>query len=112
MNDEQIMDELAELLNTRRWCYYIPLTAFVEDRGFRVSVVIEDVDGHYPTGDLDWKARDHKEPWFWGMTYHEAEQTAAEQNAKLGYSERDIVEIINSSILKSFKRRRTRKANP
>ena len=90
--------KLDELMATRRWCYHIPKEAgFVEGHGWRVSIVIEGVEGHYPTGDLEFGKPHHKEPWFWGDTYEDAEQVAAEANMKLGYSESDIVKIITSS---------------
>ena len=98
MTEDQ--DRVGWLLANRRWCYFIPLDGFIEGRGWRVSVVIEGETGHYPTGDLDHEMRDHREPWFWGMTYHDAEQTAAETNAiRLALSEADIVEILRSAKL-------------
>jgi hypothetical protein len=102
--------ELTKLLDERRWAYFIPTDAFVKGRGFRVSIVIEGVSGHFPTGDLESLATkpDHKEPWFWGMTYAEAEQEAAEQNAKLGHDEKAIWQIVASSMFAN-ERKRTKK---
>jgi hypothetical protein len=84
---------IEELFNTRRWCYFIPRGGFVEGKGFRVSVIFENERGHFPTGG------DGKEPWFWGMTYEEAEEVAAQQNdAKLGLSTTDVWEIVASTL--------------
>lgn len=99
MTDDQ--ERLGQLLANRRWCYFVPTDGFIEGKGFRVSVVIEGEDGHYPTGDLDTYAtnRNHKEPWFWGMTYREAEQVCAERNADtLKLSEADVAKIVMSSM--------------
>jgi hypothetical protein len=82
----------AELLATRRWAYFIPPDAFVPGKGFRVSVVIEGERGHFPTGTMS------DPPWFWGMTYQEAEQKAAEVNAyDLRLDEKTIVDITKSA---------------
>lgn len=93
------MPTLDELFQ-RRWCYFIPLDGFVPGKGFRVSVVFENEPSHYQTGG------DGKEPWFWGMTYEEAEEVAAKQNeTKLGLSARDVWDIISSSMGKSWPER-------
>lgn len=87
------MPTVEELFNTRRWCYYIPRSGFVEGRGYRVSIVFEGETGHYPTGG------DGKEPWFWGDTYEEAEEAAARQNSdQLGLSATDIATIVKSAM--------------
>lgn len=97
--------DLDELLNIRRWIYYIPLDAFIEGYGFRVSIVIEGERGHFPTGDWPYIAKKgHRMPWFWGMTYEEAEQIAAEQNDKLGYDAATVWKILSSSVLPAGKR--------
>lgn len=86
------MPTLDELFQ-RRWCYFIPPDGFVKGKGFRVSIVFENESGHYPTGG------DGKDPWFWGMTYEEAEETAAEQNeTKLGLTASDVWHIVASSM--------------
>ena len=92
-------DRIAQLLADRRWCYWIPPGGFIEGHGFRVSVVIENELGHYPTGDLDFdKPATHVQPWFWGMTYSEAEHVAAETNAnRLQLDEATIVKILRSA---------------
>lgn len=83
---------LDELFATRRWCYFIPRSAFVPRKGFRVSIVFENDSGHYPTGG------DGIEPWFWGMTFEEAEETAAFENEKLGLTSTAVWEIVSSSM--------------
>ncbi len=94
-----------QLLNERRFVYYIsPIGAFVPGKGFRVAIVIEGEPGYTLTGGGDSKSPDYKEPWYWGMTYKEAEQIAAEMNAKLGYTEREVWQIVNSSMFPKGKR--------
>lgn len=85
--------DLDELFANHRWCYFIPLNAFVEGKGWRVSIVFENVAGHFPTGG------NGVEPWFWGSTYEEAEETAALQNeSKLQLSASDVWKIVASSM--------------
>jgi hypothetical protein len=91
-------EDISELLATHRWAYYIPETAFVPGRGFRVSIIVEGHDGHWPTGDLNFKAPNHVEPWFWGMEYRDAEHEAATQNAARGLSEQDVFDIYMSTV--------------
>lgn len=85
--------DLDELFAMRRWCYFIPLTAFIEGKGWRVSIVFEGIAGHFPTGG------NGVEPWFWGDTYEEAEEAAALQNeSKLQLSATDVWKIVASSM--------------
>lgn len=86
-------------LNGKRFCYFIPADGYVEDGGFRVSVVFENEPGHSPTG--TWPYHGHfgeKMPWFWGETYEIAKTTAREENKKLGLSDQDVRDIITSSM--------------
>ena len=52
-------------LHGKKWVYYVDLTApdpnktTGEPRGYRVSIVVENEPGHYPTGGGD------KSPWYW-----------------------------------------------
>lgn len=105
-------DDLTELMNTRRWCYYIPDNGFVPGKGYRVSVVIEGEWGHFPTGDLNWKASNHVEPWFWGTTYKEAEEFCAEQNQRLGIDVVEVWKIVCSSTVKQAPGRKPQKGIP
>lgn len=109
MSPLKIDENLDELLATRRWCYVIPRESFVEGRGWRVSIAIEGVEGHFPTGDLDFGAVHHKEPWFWGGpedSYEIAEQLCAEQNQKLGIDVSDVYKIVMSTFRGSGRRGR------
>lgn len=96
-------ETFAELIATRRWCYTIPTTGFVPGRGWRVSVAIENVEGHWPTGDLNFNdTANHVEPWFWGDvndSYAVAEQTCAEQNQKIGLEVDEVWAIVSSTVL-------------
>ena len=93
--------QVSKLLSTRRWCYWIPADAYVEGRGFRVSVVFEYEAGHYPTGDDAFLAGDFtkKKPWFWGETYEEAKKVAEDMNReRLGLSAREAADIVTTSL--------------
>ena len=95
-------NRLAQLLETRRWCYVIPIEGFVKGHGYRVSIAIEKEQGHYPTGDLRTLDGDYSGgatmPWFWGMTYDEACAICVEQNAKLGYTPQEAFKIVASTM--------------
>ena len=114
---------LEGLLNTKRWCYTIPeATGFIAGRGWRVSIAIEGIEGHYPTGDLNFDdTANHVEPWFWGGPedpYAYAEQICAEQNQLLGYDATEVWKIILSTLGKSPRktspvfRRRSKRVEP
>ena len=90
---------------SNRICY-IPADGYIEDRGFRVSVVTEDELGHCPTGDWPYEGkRGQKLPYFWGHDFKGAEEVAREQNTKLGLSERDVFDIVTSSMIGKVKYR-------
>lgn len=93
-------DRLSTLLAERLWCYYIPTEGFVEGHGWRVSIVIADEPGHYPTG--NWPcdySQGHKMPWFWGQTLDEAKETAERENLeRLGLTPADAFKIVMSSM--------------
>ena len=78
----------------KRYCVYVPETAYVEGKGFIPSVVREDEAGHTPLmgrGEL-------AQPWFWGPTIEDAQRQADEYNTALGLTEEDVVEIVTSSM--------------
>ncbi len=83
------MNRVQELMEVRRWCYWLdrchPEAAF-KDR-FRVSIVIEDEPGHYPTGQGTLQV-----PWYWD------EQTCRQKNLDKGLDENDVIEITSSSM--------------
>lgn len=93
---------------------YIPMTAFVEGHGWRVSFVIEGEDGHHPTGDWPYEAKlGQKMPWFWGhpdapteKSYETAVTAANEYNARLGISVEEAQKIVADSIEKSLRGRK------
>lgn len=95
-------DRLGELLATRRFCYVIPADAFVEGRGFRVSIAIEREPGHFPTGDDRAMAGDlsngARMPWFWGMTFADAELTCADMNARMGIDAKTAAMIVATTL--------------
>lgn len=94
-------DELE--LTKGNFCYYIAPDAFVEGHGWRVSIVVRDQPGYYPTGD-DKPAG--TAPWYWGKgTYEEASEICDQMNeAKLGLTSTQVTGIICSSMRASNKR--------
>lgn len=87
-------------------CFYIPDDAFIEGAGFRVSIVKRDEPGHCPTGTWPYEGKvGQTMPYFWGNTKEEAERIAQSQNARLGLTEADVQEIIDSSMRASLKKR-------
>jgi hypothetical protein len=94
-------NHVSKMLSTRRWCYWIPADAYVEGKGYRVSIVFEYEAGHYPTGDDAWIGGDHakRKPWFWGHSYEEAKKVADDMNQqRLGLSPRDAAHIVTTSM--------------
>lgn len=87
-------------LTNKRFCYFIPADGFVPGHGFRVSIVVENEAGHFPTGDWPYDGKvNQRVPWFWGMTYEAACRIADEQNEKkLGLTKEDAFKILGSSI--------------
>jgi len=84
---------------SERHCFFIPADAYVEGHGFRVSIVKENVPGHYPTGSWPYEGRpDQRMPYFWGKTYEDACATADAMNAKLGLTKEEALKIVLSSM--------------
>lgn len=79
---------IAELMSKNRWCYYLDLTKPDPEnkKRFRVSIVIENHSGHYPTGG------NHSGPWYWD------EETCKVMNEKRGITEQDTFEIVAHSM--------------
>jgi hypothetical protein len=81
----------------KRLVAWIPDTAYVDGRGWRVSIVTEDEPGHHPTG--IWPNDGTRTmPWFWGHDLETARDLAYEYNAKMGISREDTDRIVLSSI--------------
>ena len=75
-----------EMIQDKRFVYYIPADAYDEKRGYRVSVVFENVRGHFPTD------------WYWGHDYQKAKATAQEMNAEMGYTKDEAYDVVGSSM--------------
>lgn len=73
--------QIAELMETHRWCYFLDITEL-----FRVNIVFENVNGHFPSGSGD------TSPWYWD------EAVCAAQNEKRGLSKGDVSGIVASSM--------------
>ena len=99
---------IEELMANHRFAYYIPADGFIEGQGYRVSLVFEDVVGHYPTGSWPYDGTpDQRAPWFWGKTYEEAKQVCASQNfTDLKLTAEEALKIVTSSMFPKKPRRR------
>ena len=89
---------------SKRRCFYIDPTQKPPPEGYVPSLVFEDDPGHCPMlGNGP-----HAVPWYWGKTLEEAEATCSQVNTKDGLSDRDVVEIICSSMRAQNTRRTER----
>jgi hypothetical protein len=80
-----------------RICYHIPVDQTPDPEcGYRVAVVEEGVAGYSWTGDAPEGGL--KEPYYWGKTLAEAQAVARDENLRLGLTEEDVCEIVNSSV--------------
>jgi hypothetical protein len=104
--DLQLADALA---NGARMAYYVPIDAYIEGHGYRVSIVVEGLSGHYPTGDWPYTAGpSQRMPWFWGHDVEEARGHAERHNRRMGLSDLDVAAIITSSMAGQGRGRRKR----
>jgi hypothetical protein len=78
---------------TQRQCFYVPVDQF-DDNGYIPSLVTEGEAGHAP---LKGNGR-FSAPYYWGKTHEQAKEVARKANEDLGLSERDVTDIIASSI--------------
>jgi hypothetical protein len=77
----------------KRICYIVQIGQ-CDKNGYIPSVVTEGEPGHSPlTGHSEFSR-----PWYWGKTYEEAEVTCKKMNTEMGLSERDVTEIVWSSV--------------
>ena len=86
------MRDVSELMRTRAWCFWLDQSHPDPDmsgkaRFFRVSIVIQNERGHFPTGGKNLQA-----PWYWD------EETCVAQNAKRGVTKEMAFEIVSSSM--------------
>lgn len=92
-------DIKQKLLDGARKCYYVPADAYVEEHGYRVSIVVEGEAGHHPTGTWPYTgAPGESMPWFWGHDYAEAKRICDMENARMGLSIADSIRIVSSSM--------------
>lgn len=77
-----------------RQCFIIQVGQ-CDDAGYIPSLVIEGEPGHQP---LSGDPSKLQTPWHWGTTYEAARAECARQNAALGLSEADVIDIVCSSM--------------
>lgn len=85
------MTHVTDLMDTNRWVYWLDLLSpelsnKSKPQRYRVSIVVENEQGHFPTGG------DDVVPWFWDW------DTCRTKNAALGYSREEELQIIGSSM--------------
>jgi hypothetical protein len=76
-------------------CFFIPAKPWEDTGKWVPSWVTRDQPGHTPFAGNPAKLQ---QPWFWGRTYLEAQETASRENAKLGISPAQAAAIILSSV--------------
>ena len=79
---------------------FVPTDGFVEDHGWRVSIVFADESGHYPTGNWPYDGSPGtKCPWFVpGPSYKEAQTQIDIMNTKRGYNPKEAALVIAESM--------------
>jgi len=78
--------------------WYVPCEGFIEGRGWRVSIVYEDENGHYPTGDWP-NDGTGREPWFVpGPTYEEAQKQVRSMNEARGIDAEEQFRVLAASM--------------
>jgi hypothetical protein len=78
------------LLEGKNWVFWLNQTHPGEVKGtFRVSIVIENESGHYPTGA---DGRDCRLPWYWDQ------ETCEKANAERGFDKMKAFEVVASSM--------------
>lgn len=88
-------EHVAAMDGGARWCYYIPMDANYDGKGFVPSLVVENVPGHVPmTGD----PKKMQTPWYWGATQEDAERVCQSANRKRGVTDEAAVEIVASTM--------------
>ncbi len=66
-----------------------------DEGGYIPSLVTEHEAGHSP---LRGDPAKFQTPWYWGKTYEQAKKVCAAENARLGLSGSDVIDIVASSI--------------
>jgi hypothetical protein len=81
-------ESISKLMETHRWVYWLDETKPEpgRDGSFAVSIVFENVSGHYPTGGGD------RAPWYWDR------ETCNAKNQQRGFTEEQAFEIVSSSM--------------
>lgn len=88
---EKLVADSPELV-PGHYMYYVDAGSLVEGKGYRPSIVIEGVAGHYPNGGGD------VEPWYWGYDLDKAQAIAKDRNKRLGLTNADMIRITASSM--------------
>lgn len=85
---------------------FVPMDAFIEGHGWRVSIVYGDEQGHFPTGNWPYDGSPGKKcPWFVpGPSLKEAEEQIAEMNEARGISKEQAFLTVTRSMSRSRRR--------
>lgn len=87
----QLSKESVPELEEGRFIFYVDETMHTE-HGYRPSVLVEGVAGHFPNGGGD------VEPWYWGHDLAGAQKIAHDRNAAMGLTPSDESRILMSSM--------------
>ena len=77
----------------KRYCFWIPASPH-DESGYVPAMITEGQPGYK----LMLGSGESAAPWYWGGTRQEALAVAAEANIRLGLSDRDVADIIASSL--------------
>lgn len=80
-------------LRRGHYMWFIGAGSFVPGKGYRPSLVIEGVAGHWPYPDDE-----GVEPWYWGKDLFEAIAKAGRRNRGMGLTDADELRIFESSL--------------
>lgn len=91
--------------------YFVPADAHVKGDGYRISVVFEGENGHYPTGTWPYEGKPgQKQPYFARTDdYDEAKRIVDAMNAERGIDPLEAATIVARSMAKRWGRRGRRR---
>lgn len=88
----------ADVARGRRFCFWLDETCLVEGQGYRASLVVEGVSGHFPVGDWPYTGAPGEScPYFFGPSIADALRAVDVCNERLGYDREAALRIVCSS---------------
>lgn len=92
---------MSATLQGKAWCYFVPANQDPSNHGgFVPSLVVANEPGHTP---MTGNGERMQQPWVWGTTFKEAEETCAYVNNQRGIDPETARKIVESSMFHPFK---------